>query len=288
MVRLGSSLRIGAVVAGLGLLLSFGADAQERARTWRPRPRPVPAFSVRLEDGVGTPLRTFHGSGTTFVLGEEGERYVIVVANPTPRRVEAVVSVDGRDAVTGGVADFRVHRGYLVPAFGSVRIDGFRQSLDRVATFRFASPGDSYSSRMGTPENVGIIGVAFFDEREAPAVVRPEPPVAGATPPPRPLPRRGGAPEGRSKRTAPSQDRAEAPGDLGTEYGESRFSAVVEVPFVRAGSSPMRIVTLRYDDAEGLERRGFDVFDRDRFDQPRPLPREPQAFPDSRFAPPPP
>ena len=39
--------------------------------------------------------------------------------------MEAVVSVDGRDVIDGKPADFRNKRGYLVPAWGSVDIDGF-------------------------------------------------------------------------------------------------------------------------------------------------------------------
>src|SRR2546422_280885 len=81
------------------------------------------------------------------------------------RRVEAVVSVDGRDVVSGNPGDYMRERGYIIPPHGSVVVDGFRQSLSRAAAFRFSRPGSSYSSRMGTPENVGVIGVAFFGEQ---------------------------------------------------------------------------------------------------------------------------
>ena len=62
------------------------------------------------------------------------------------RRVEAVVSVDGLDAVDGKPASVG-KRGYMIPAFGDVTIDGWRTSLSTVAAFRFSSVRDSYAAR---------------------------------------------------------------------------------------------------------------------------------------------
>lgn len=269
--------------AALLIALAASAEPPRRHRVWRPRPEP--RFRVTLEAPSGRQLRTFRHRGRTFVLGEPGEAYVIRIRNFSAQRVEAVVSVDGRDAVSGEVADFVRHRGYLVPAFGSVRIDGFRQSLARVAAFRFTDPSDSYSSRMGTPGNVGIIGVAFFKER-ARRVMAP-PPIRRRRMPStaahRPAPR---APHSRPRESS-AQDRSR--GNLGTAYGESRLSPVGVVPFERATPSrPIRVITLRYDDEEGLEARGIQVFPRR---QREVLLDEPQAFPANgglRFAPPPP
>ena len=69
-----------------------------------------------LIDGV--PAATYEYGGGTYVLGELGARYTLRVANHSGRRVEAVVSVDGRDAIDGRPADFRGKRGYLIPAWG--------------------------------------------------------------------------------------------------------------------------------------------------------------------------
>ena len=46
-------------------------------------------------------------------------------------------------------ADFRNKRGYIVPAWGSVDIDGWRLSRAQVAAFRFSSVADSYAARTG-------------------------------------------------------------------------------------------------------------------------------------------
>jgi hypothetical protein len=244
-------------VVGLGALVLVGATAEAQCR--RPPPPEPPtwddaAFRVTLVTPDGDPFPAFRHHGRTYVEGELGRRYAVRLANRTSRRVEAVVSVDGRDAVSGQPADYVSQRGYIVPAHGSVLIQGFRRSLARVAAFRFSSPEDSYSARMGTPENVGVVGVAFFRESEHLS---------------RPL----------RKRHPPAPAAARSRG-LGTEYGEDRYSPAVEVPFRRADRTrPSRIVLLYYDDSEGLAARGIYVLPEDG--------NFPEAFPDTRFAQPP-
>ncbi len=260
-------------------------------------------YSVQIEDERGGALSTWQHRGSTYVLGSYGQRYNVRVFNHTGQRVEAVVTVDGRDAISGAVGDYVRQRGYIVPPWGSVLVEGFRQSHSSVAAFRFTSPGDSYSGRMGTPHNVGVVGVAVFRERS-------RRPVAIAPPPrPRPRPTWGGDFEARKRDAAgglgtsgPSADDLAAPEseaspapregaparrsrrkqNLGTQYGESHHSPVVEVPFRRARPrSPDRLLAVYYDDAEGLAARGIRIY-------PRPYySGEPSPFP-NRFAPPPP
>jgi hypothetical protein len=280
-----------------------------------------PPYEVTLEDEFGNPLPAFWHRGELFAMGRYGRRYNVRISNHTGRRVEAVVSVDGRDVISGRPGNYKDQRGYLVDPYDSVLIEGFRTSESEVAAFRFTSPGNSYSSRMGTPENVGIIGAAFFPE----AAPRPIP-----TPRPiRPLPlpesrapmpsdsygadRGTGAARRESAKQSARADAAPAPAspsaaararpgrgsayeaessrdtqasNIGTEYGEAQYSSVVEVPFRRESQkSPNRVVTVRYDDRAGLEARGIVT-------RPRPRPHyagpAPAAFPENRFAPPPP
>ena len=284
-------------------------------------------YSVRVENEWGRELPAFYKGGQTYVLGGLGERYNLRVRNHTGRRVEAVITVDGRDVISGGVGDFTGERGYLIDAYGEVVVEGFRRNFDEVAAFRFSSPGSSYSSRMGTPENVGVIGVAVFPER-----ARPQPqPIARPRPAPRPTYSYEGGPRRMSERSAgnlgtakpsasaPAEHRArgeaaaddalsssqgagrsksgasgsyeyEAPAspstdNLGTEYGESVSSSAREVAFVRANPKrPSTILTVRYDDEQGLEARGIQVHPRR-----RPIAQAaPDPFPHNRFAPPPP
>jgi len=117
------------------------------------------------EDGDTEPTYAF--KDRFYVQGNAGERYTIRVTNPTPRRVEAVVSVDGLDVVDGENGDLR-KRGYIVPAYGTVNIEGFRTSLDDVATFRFSSVDGSYAGQKGKARNVGVVAVAIFEEAAPP------------------------------------------------------------------------------------------------------------------------
>jgi hypothetical protein len=280
--------------------------------------RAEPSYEVVLEDEFGNPLPAYPQRSERFALGRDGQRYNVRIYNRSGQRIEAVVSVDGRDVLTGMPGDFKNQRGYLVPAYGSVLIDGFRTSLSSVAAFRFSSPDDSYSARMGTPENVGVIGAAFFREatppppppmpKQIPYRVQPQP-YGGAdksgsgygggglgtrgreSAPPAPTSaapaQRHAEPKKESRGGAAydsyaESERSDDTGNIGTQYGEETYSAVSEVRFVRAHRSPDRVITLRYDDYEGLVARGI---------LPRPAPRHargPSAFPVNRFAPPPP
>jgi hypothetical protein len=254
-----------------------------------------PPYALVAEDESGRVLPTFHHRGQVFVMGRAGERYNLRLENYTGRRVEAVVSVDGRDVLSGQAGDYVRQRGYIIPAYGSVRIEGFRTSLETVAAFRFTTPGNSYSARMGTPENVGVLGAAFFPEA---------PPRRVRQPIARPRARReaeqskrasgDGAPSARAERrsgaapaaaSAPAEAFAESDdaSNIGTEYGEARHSYVSEVAFKRHHPNrPSRLLTLRYDDRQGLQARGILPVRPARPHQP------PEAFPLSRFAPPPP
>ncbi|MGE5183000.1 MAG: hypothetical protein ACM31C_13100 [Acidobacteriota bacterium] len=134
---------------------------------------------VIREDGETMP--TYALKDRYYVQGNAGDRYIIRVTNPTPNRVEAVVSVDGLDVIDGDEGDLH-KRGYIVPAFGDVRIEGFRTSLDDVATFRFSSVDGSYAGKKGKARNVGVIAVAIFEEQHQ-QIVEPAPVIIGQNAP---------------------------------------------------------------------------------------------------------
>jgi hypothetical protein len=213
----------------------------------------------------GSPAQRFFHAGESYILGQMGQRYTLRVWNRSPRRVEAVVSVDGRDVVDGKPGDYRRKRGYLVPAGSFVDIDGWRLSEQQAAAFRFTSVADSYAGRTGGARNVGVIGVAIFPERH-----QPPRPILRA-----PLPydsrNRGAAREAEAPSAAPASPSASGdmarserapsarPG-LGTQFGESVHSPIHEVTFVRENPHhPSTILGLRYNDRSGLYALGIDV-----------------------------
>lgn len=132
-------------------------------------------YDVQIIRATGEQLPTHAHKGRFYVQGDDGERYTIRITNPTSRRVEAVVSVDGLDVIDGEAGDLR-KRGYVVPAYGETRIEGFRTSTTDVATFRFSSVDNSYAGMKGKARNVGVIAVAIFEEQAAQEIIAPEPP----------------------------------------------------------------------------------------------------------------
>ncbi len=281
---------------GLGsLLLAAGSCAASPLPGGRPLRDRAAGYEVTvLVDGV--PAQTYDHAGETYVMGQLGARYTLRVSNHSGRRIEAVVSVDGRDVVDGKSADFRNKRGYLVPAWGSIDIDGWRISHAEAAAFRFSSVPDSYAARTGSAREVGVVGVAVFPERYlAPYAYRYPRPLA--TPPYRDdygydelLERSSGgaAKKGQAPHaSAPAAEAEEsARGDsaraldgagagakseaqpyarrarpgLGTEYGEAVSSPIHEVEFVRAyAARPSAVLGMRYNDREGLLAMGIPV-----------------------------
>ena len=163
--------RLPRVLASLLLSASLAACSQAydtRATAPQPmviadRPSEAAPYTVTIVSETGGEMPTYQHGGKFYVLGEAGQRYLIRVTNPTDRRIEAVVTVDGLDVIDGEPGDLR-KRGYVVPARGDLAIEGFRTSTAEVATFRFSSVGESYAGRKGKARNVGVIAVALFDE----------------------------------------------------------------------------------------------------------------------------
>ncbi len=121
--------------------------------------------TARLKGEDGRFLTGFEASNKDFVVGMAGDRYSIVLQSHAPARLEVVVSVDGLDVIDGRAASF-TKRGYLLDPHGSIEIDGFRQSMETVAAFRFGAVEDSYAEKKtGESRNVGVIGVAVFHEQ---------------------------------------------------------------------------------------------------------------------------
>lgn len=266
-------------------VLLVGATPLAAAARSRPYV-PSAGVSVRLvcDDG---PCAELSRGGERWVVGDYGQRYSVVVSNPSGVWVEAVVTVDGRNILDGYRASAR-SRGYLVPPRDSITIDGWRTSTQDVAAFRFTTIGDSYAGRVGDTRDAGIIRVEVYPESTPRPVWIPERPVPYGDldrEGPRGVEKRGaseGAPAPRA--TADSfadRDWERGGQNLGTQFGESRYSPVTERDFRRASSRPSQVLTIRYDDRDGLRRRGL---------LPWP-PRRPPVYPyrgDDRWVPAPP
>ena len=208
-----------------------------------------------VDRDTGQVLPEYAGRGQLWIAGTPGHRYSVRLTNTTGERVLVVLSVDGVNAVTGQDAS-PSQAGYVLDPWETAEIAGWRKSLDDVAQFVFTDLPDSYAARTGRPDNVGVVGIAVFQERR---------PVHAPAPPPVAMDqaRRERAADSASKAAAPSaradgMAAAEAmPQRLGTGHGQREWAPVGQTEFVRAGSRPGQVSQLRYDDAGALVAMGI-------------------------------
>lgn len=113
----------------------------------------------------GKPLKEFYHEGKTYVEGRKETRFSLRLRNNSGSRKLFVPSIDGLSVMNGEEASFD-SSGYIVRPYSAVTIDGWRISDNDVAEFFFSSPEKSYRKRMEKGNNLGVIGVAVFDEKE--------------------------------------------------------------------------------------------------------------------------
>ena len=102
---------------------------------------------MRLLDEIRSPLAEHELRHRDYVVGSDGERYVIQIENHTGNRFEAVATVDGLDVLDGQGGS---PASAATPnAWSTLEIDGFRRSQAAVAAFRFGAVKDSYAAAQG-------------------------------------------------------------------------------------------------------------------------------------------
>jgi hypothetical protein len=205
---------------------------------------------------AGRILPIYEHDGRLYVAGEPRHQYELRVRNSSANRVLAVTSVDGVNVITGDTAA-QEQSGYVLGAWDSVRIEGWRKSLDEVATFYFTRLADSYAARTGRPNDVGVIGVALFREYQppyrpcctgwrerSPGVVAPEPSAEASED--------GAELQRDSSGTAQRRDESK----LGTGHGHRESSPAQYVDFRRASATPEETIVIYYDSRRNLVAQG--------------------------------
>lgn len=113
----------------------------------------------------GKPLREYYYDHKYYVEAREGSEFQIKIKNNSFERVVAIPAVDGLSILDGEKASYD-SRGYIINAYDSITIDGWRVNDKEVAKFYFTKDGDSYSVKLGKGKsNLGIIGVVIFPEK---------------------------------------------------------------------------------------------------------------------------
>ncbi len=128
--------------------------------------RHAPQVDMSLRDlDSGAVLPVYWSGGRAHVPGTPGHRYAVVLENRSAERVLAVLSIDGVNPVTGETAN-PAQSGYVLAPWQRTEVRGWRKDLSSIAEFVFTDLGDSYAARTNRPGNVGVIGVAVFNERQ--------------------------------------------------------------------------------------------------------------------------
>ena len=229
-----------------------------------------------IDRDSGQWLPEYRHRGDAWIPGTPGHRYAVRLTNTSSERVLVVLSVDGVNAVSGETAD-PSQAGYVLSPGQSTDVNGWRKSLDDVAQFVFTDFTDAYATRTGRPDNVGVIGIAVFDEArppddDAPVAVQDSMPAdASAKSEAAPAAPMGRAAEARA-----------ANQQIGTGHGAREYARVERTDFVRASAGPVQLTQLRYDDSRALVARGIIPW-RAHADGPRAFPAGFVADPPSRW-----
>jgi hypothetical protein len=293
------------------ILVSLGLAACAQANNWESPYVKGRLVQVDVYDRAdGTALPVYARNGRNYIIGTPGHEYAVRIRNCTGGRILVSTSVDGVNVVSGETAS-PSQTGYVLEPWGSVEIAGWRKSMDRIAAFYFTDLGDSYAARTGRPMNVGVVGVAVFQEKQSIAW-RDDRDRLGAAQPAQPYSEsdsrtapRAQAPA-RERQEAAADDLSRAPaapmprydgpaneavmkdlveksqkslGKLGTGHGRSEDSRVTTVAFERATNTPAETIAVQYDRRENLVAMGV-------LPPPYYARRQPDPFPAAmRFAP---
>ena len=115
----------------------------------------------------GKSVSKYPHEGRVYVEGRRGSEYSLKFTNRSSRRVIAVFSVDGLSVMDGNTARFD-DAGYVVEAFSSITIPGWRLDNEAIAKFKFGDRKTSYAEKKGAGGNVGVIGCVVFNELQVP------------------------------------------------------------------------------------------------------------------------
>ena len=212
----------------------------------------------------GMTLPLYRHEGRLYVAGEPHHEYELRIRNYSGGRLLAVGSVDGVNVLSGETAA-PDQGGYVLDAYGSVSIAGWRKSLQRIAAFYFTALPDSYAARTGRPDDVGVIGVALFRERP-PCCMQMQPRSFNEMPAPAPAAPSGAASDSMAKAAPEAAER------LGTGHGRSEYSAAYETRFERNSATPDEVISIFYDSRRNLVAQGV-IADPGPLAQRNPFPR---------------
>ena len=275
-------------LAGLLALAGVVATTATARADWMPRGSRSHATAegnlveVSVEvDGRTVPLYFKPGTwDRNYFEAQRGRNYSLVLHNTSSQRVGLLLAVDGLNVVNG-LRSRLAHDEpmYVLGAYETATIRGWRTSLDEVRRFVFVDEENSYAERTDQASgDLGWIRVLSFQEQEQPwrrlgRIVRPydgmpyggrerdqattphaeAPPTASAPSPVTEMKARG---EMQTDRAKSLNEGPAADATPGTGWGDRRHDPVNEVEFTAERNASDQLV-LRYEYASGLRALGI-------------------------------
>lgn len=121
---------------------------------------PIYEFDVLVH---GKSVTKFVHEGRVYIEGKARSEFTLLVRNNSADRVLAVMTVDGLSVMDGKKGSLDGN-GYIVNAWQTLKIPGWRLDNEGVAKFVFGAIGGSYAAKKGAPRDIGVIGCAIFQE----------------------------------------------------------------------------------------------------------------------------
>lgn len=202
-------------------------------------------FSFSVEVG-GVAQAIYTGpEGHSFIEAIIGQPYVLVVKNLTGGRIEVVTSVDGLNTLQNEVAAWS-NRGLVLFPYRTGRFTGWQLNDKEATDFVFVDPISHLTVAQqvtGSDQNLGVIGVAVFTEKER---YRPTMPLIRND--------RFQDEEWLGRATTKSLSVREN-SDVGTGMGKTHSNPLGKTTFERNESVPLS-VSVQYRTRNWLERNG--------------------------------
>ena len=127
-------------------------------------------FAVLVDDKN---IKEYEHGVDTYIEGRKGSTYELYFKNNTYNRVEVIFSVDGLSVIDGKTASEK-SEGYIVNAYNSIKVPGWKINSQKVAQFQFQPQNDksntTYVELLAEEGfnvdtgNQGVIGCMVFVE----------------------------------------------------------------------------------------------------------------------------
>ena len=234
----------------------------------------------------GKHIKEYIHQNKTYVEGRKNSTFSIKLRNNSSEKALFVLTIDGLSVIDGKDASFD-SRGYIINGYDSMIVNGWRVNDNEVAQFFFSSPDESYRKRMSKGNNLGILGLAVFTEKEKyqPTIIKEYIPYYPAYPrypnyPYTPVYPYWGTTSytatgaNTTNNTDCSYYASQENQNLGTGWGKKESSKVVSTNFDRK-EKPNTIFEIFYNTREQLEKIGINFTRRHvAISTPRSFPRE--------------